>query len=82
MGLDMDGIITLGGVKPMLGETIKRARIKAGLSQKKLGMLCGYPEASAERSVQHWEHDRRDPPLEKLRMLCKALGISLEQLIP
>lgn len=73
--------MALGG-DTMLGTIIRKARKEAGLTQKQLGILCGYSEASAENTVQYWEYDKRDPPLEKLRILCKALGISLEQLIP
>lgn len=66
----------------MLGEKIKQARKAAHLTQKQLGLLCGYSEASAERTVQFWEKDLRDPPLEKLRLLCTALNTTLEELIP
>jgi transcriptional regulator with XRE-family HTH domain len=66
----------------MLGNIIKQARIKAGLTQKQLGLAVGFSEAAAERMVQHWEHDRRDPPLELIRPLAKALGIPIENLIP
>ena len=66
----------------MLGSIIKTARKKAGLTQKKLGLLCGYGESSAERTVQFWEHDIQNPPLDKLRKLAEALNISLEELIP
>ena len=66
----------------MLGHIIKPARQKLGLTQKKLGLLCGYPEGSACRIVQLWEHDKQNPPIEKLRALAEALHITLDQLIP
>ena len=66
----------------MLGEIIKGARKQIGLTQKQLGLECGYSEASAERIVQFWEKDLRDPPLEKLRILADKLKIPLENLIP
>ena len=66
----------------MLGKIIRDARIRAKLTQKQLGLLCEYKESSAERTVQHWEHDRQDPPLDKLRLLSRALKIPLEELIP
>lgn len=66
----------------MLGEKIKQARKAAHLTQKQLGLLCGYSEASAENTVQYWEYDKRDPPLEKLRLLCSVLNTTLEELIP
>ena len=66
----------------MFGEYIKECRIKAGLTQKQLGMLCGYEEASADRVVQLWEHDKQPVPLNKLRILAKTLNIPIESLIP
>lgn len=66
----------------MLGRIIKSARKTARLTQKQLGLLCGYSEASAERIVQFWEQGMREPPLEKLRTLANALHITLDELIP
>lgn len=73
--------MALGG-DHMLGERIREARKAAHLTQKQLGIMCGYKECTAEKTIQYWEYDKRDPPVEMLRPLCKALGISLEQLIP
>ena len=64
------------------GERIKAARQAAGLTQKQLGILCGYSEASAERTVQFWEADKRDVPIEKIRILAKSLNMTLDELIP
>ena len=66
----------------MLGEKIKSARKAAKLTQKQLGLLVGLSEKSAENTIQYWEYDKRDPAVEQLRPLCKALGITLEELIP
>lgn len=66
----------------MIGQIIRKARKAAGLTQKQLGLLCGFSEASAERVVQFWECDQRDPPIEKLRDLAKALKIPLDRLVP
>ena len=65
-----------------LGEKIKTARKTAGLTQKQLGLACGYVESSAERIVQHWEHDSCAPPLDKIRPLATALKVSIDYLIP
>ena len=70
------------GGPAMLGETIRSYRKALKKTQKQLGIDCGYSEQSAERIVQFWEKDLRDPPLEKLRILCEALGITLDELIP
>lgn len=65
-----------------LGEIIRKNRKKAGLSQKQLGLLCGYIPTSAERVVQYWEKDAREPSVKVLRKLADALGLTLDQLIP
>lgn len=65
-----------------LGEIIKKYRTTAGLTQRQLGEACGYEGRSGEVTVQHWEHNRQEPPISKLRLLAQALHITLEQLIP
>lgn len=65
-----------------IGEIIKANRGKQGLTQKKLGELCGYEGRTAELMVQHWEHGRRPPDLKDLRPLKEALKISFDELIP
>lgn len=65
-----------------IGEIIQQKRKAAHLTQKKLGEMVGYSEASAERMIQHWEHGTRRPEVDELRPLCRALGCTLEELIP
>ena len=65
-----------------LGEKISTARKQVGLTQKQLGLACGFNEAAAERMVQHWEHDRREPDLHKIRPLAEALKVPLDYIIP
>jgi len=69
-------------VENVFGEYIKASRLKAGYTQKQLGLLCGYDESAAERVVQYWEADKREVPLARVRALAKALKIPLESLIP
>lgn len=66
----------------MFGEYIRQKRKEKKLTQKQLGLLCGYPEASAERMVQFWERNEREVPLDKIRPLANALEIPIESLIP
>jgi len=66
----------------LFGERIRAARMAAGLTQRQLGLLCGYNEKSAELTVQHWEANRRDIPLEKIRIVAQVLNLKLEDLIP
>lgn len=64
------------------GQKIKVLRKNAGLTQRELGILCGFSPRVGEVTVQHWEHDRRQPQLEALRPLAEALKITLDDLIP
>lgn len=66
----------------LLGHRIRTARQLEGLTQKQLGLLCGYSEAVAERTVCYWEVGDRAPALDRLRPLSEALKIPLEQLLP
>ena len=66
----------------MFGAIIRQARLKVGLSQRQLGLLCGYTEASAEHTVQRWEYDQTDPPARVLRALAEALHLRIDQLVP
>lgn len=66
----------------MTGEEFKRARIRQGLTQKKIGIMLGYKEASAERIVQHWEYDEQPIPIKHFRTLAKILDVPLEKFIP
>ena len=63
-------------------EKIKKARKEAGLTQKQVGLACGYAVNVAERMVRHWELGTGKVPRDKLRTLSKVLNIPLDQLIP
>lgn len=63
-------------------EKIKQARLDAGLTQQKLGELCGYEGETAQVSVRRWEAGTRPVPIDKLRIVAKTLNLTLEDLIP
>ena len=65
-----------------LADLIRTKRIALGLSQIKLGMLCGYKETSARHTVQRWESGEGEPSVYVLRKLAAALQLPLEDLIP
>ena len=77
-GPDQDAVI--GGMT--IPEKIKQARKAAGMTQKQVGLACGYDEKSAEVSVRRWELGTRPVPIDKLRTLSQVLNIPLDQLIP
>ena len=64
-----------------IGEKIKVARIKKGLTQKELGKLVGYEE-NGDVYVRQWELDKRPVPIDRMRRLAAALDLPLESLIP
>ena len=63
-------------------DTIKAARIRAGMTQQELGEKMGYEGSTAQVSVRRWEAGSRPVPLEKVRALAAALGLTLDDLIP
>ena len=63
-------------------EKIKKARQDAGMTQKQVGLACGYDEKSAESFARQWERGTRPVPIDKLRALSQVLNIPLDQLIP
>ena len=66
----------------MTGEELRAARIRRRYTQKKLGLLLGYEEKSAERVVALWEHDKQYIPLKHFRKLSELLNVPLEKFIP
>ena len=61
-----------------LGESIKKARIEKGYTQKQLGELCGM----ADSAIRRYENDAAKPKLSTLRRITDALGIHIFDLGP
>jgi transcriptional regulator with XRE-family HTH domain len=61
----------------MLGEEIRKARLKAGLSQESLADKSGLHRTY----ISLLERNKKSPTLETLFHICKALGISAAGLI-
>lgn len=59
----------------MLTKRLKDARLKAGLSQEKLGILAGIDEASASARMNQYEKGKHTPDFEMACSLAKVLGI-------
>lgn len=58
------------------GEKIRAARRKAGLTQKKLGELCGI----AEPTIRRYELNKLNPKLETILKIAGALGVDYADL--
>jgi transcriptional regulator with XRE-family HTH domain len=61
----------------MLGEELRKARLRAGLTQQDLADRAGLHYTY----ICHLEHDRYSPTLDALFRLCDALNISPARLI-
>ena len=61
-----------------LGESIKKARIEKGYTQKQLGELCGM----ADSAIRRYENDVAKPKLSTLRRITDALEIHIFDLGP
>lgn len=68
--------------KQAFAEHVKTLRKAAGLTQQQLGIMCGYPEATAWKAVQRWECLERLPYIDRLRPLAEALSCTVDDLIP
>ena len=66
----------------MTGEELKNARLRAHITQRKLGLLLGYKVDTADTVVQKWEYGERPIPMKHFRELSKILGVPLEKFIP
>lgn len=60
-----------------IGERIKQERKAKGLTQKQLGELSG----TSEITIRQYEIGKRQPRLEPLRQIAKALGVTVSVFI-
>lgn len=61
----------------MFGEELRKARVRAGLTQQELADKAGLHYTY----VCHLEHDKYSPTLNAFFRLCDALGVSPARLI-
>ena len=61
----------------MLGEEIRKARLKAGLTQESLAFDAGV----SRNYVSLLELNRKSPTVDMLMRLCKAMGVSAAKMI-
>lgn len=59
-----------------IGFRIRKIRNFRNITQKELGMKCGYHEDSADVSIRQYENGTKVPRADKLRIIAEALGIS------
>lgn len=59
----------------MLPHRLKAARLKAGLSQERLGILAGVDEATASASMNQYERGIHTPDFELACRLASVMNI-------
>lgn len=60
---------------PPIAKRLKQARLKAGLSQKQLGIAAGIDEFSASPRINQYERGKHKPDFNTAERLAKALGV-------
>lgn len=60
----------------LIGKNIKRIRKEKGLTQKKLGELCGINEAN----IRKYELGKANPKIETIEKIAKALETTADEL--
>lgn len=59
-----------------IGFRIRRIRNFRNITQKELGIKCGYHEDSADVCIRQYENGTKVPRVDKLKKISDALGIS------
>ncbi len=59
----------------IVAERLKEARLHAGLSQKKLGILAGIDDFSASARVNQYERGKHMPDLQTLTRLAAVVKV-------
>jgi transcriptional regulator with XRE-family HTH domain len=59
----------------IVAERLKEARLRAGISQKQLGIRAGIDPFSASARVNQYERDKHMPDLQTLTHLARVLSV-------
>lgn len=59
-----------------IGQRIKIIRKIRGLTQKELGLECGFSDSTSDVRIRQYESDSRVPKEETLRMIAEALKVN------
>lgn len=59
---------------------LREARLRAGLSQKKLGVIAGIDEFAASARINQYERGKHAPDFATAERLAKALGVPVPYL--
>src|SRR5688572_30456934 len=59
----------------VMAKRLKQARLRAGLSQKKLGIEAGIDEFAASARINQYERDKHMPDFPTAERLARVLGV-------
>ena len=62
-------------LRSVVGRRLREARLRAGLSQKELGIRAGIDEFSASPRINQYERGKHIPDLETVERLARILGL-------
>ena len=65
-------------MRELIGERIKKARIKNGLKQSELADMIGVKSSAI---ISNWEKNINKPDADKMIAICEVLNISLAYLL-
>lgn len=68
-------ILAFGLSMSIFMKRLKAARIRAGLSQEKLGVLAGIDEASASARMNQYERGKHEPDSSMVERLARVLDV-------
>ena len=60
--------------RSVIAQRLREARVRSGLSQKKLGILAGIDEFSASARINQYERGKHSPEFNTVERLAKVLG--------
>ncbi len=61
--------------KSIIAKRLGEARVRSGLSQKKLGILAGIDEFSASPRINQYERGKYAPDFRTIERIAKVLGV-------
>ena len=64
-----------------VGGKIQEARVLKNLTQKELGLKCGFRETTAVSRISQYETNQKTPRDEQLKDICSALDIDEDAII-
>lgn len=59
----------------LLAKRLREARVKAGLSQEKLGVLAGIDEMSSSARMNQYEREKHVPDITMVERIAKVLNL-------